>query len=147
MPERLRVSPLESSVILLNEIFPRIPGGGMRGHYSEAVARALYGNVWKHWYHPENSPFRPEDFLQDSQRSQLLINEVARALDSIQPIEKMVLKLRFGGADGMLRRWGEIEEKFGISINYSKQLKTRAFKKFKHPSRRRPLKSLLPERS
>ncbi|MBI2086544.1 hypothetical protein HYT74_04335 [Candidatus Daviesbacteria bacterium] len=142
MTERLTVTPLEASVTLTNEIF----GRSHQGHYNQEVAKALHGTQWKRWYHPENNPYRPEDFLKDSQHSVLFINAVDQALETLHHNEQATLRLRFGLEDGKLRIRTEIAQKYGVTESRIGQIETKALRKLRHPSRSGLLKPLLPER-
>lgn len=142
MPERLTVSPLEASVILINEVY----NGARTGHHNPEVAKALHGSQWRRWYHPENNPYKPAEFLQDSQKSQLFIDTVAQALDSLRHNQRVVLGLRYGLEDGELRSREQIGQKFGVTEERIRQIETKSLLILRHPSRSNILKSLLPER-
>lgn len=139
MAERLTVNPLEASVILVNEIF----GGN---HYSQEVAKVLHGPKWREYYSPEENPFKPEEFLQDSQRSQLLLDTVDQVLQTLTDRENKATKMRIGFWDGKMHTQEAIGKEFGITRSRSKQIIGKSFRKLRHPSRSRSLKALLPER-
>ncbi len=135
MAERLAVSPIESSVILLNEIFteppllfPQVPTEGL-GHYSEEVAKALHNQKWRQWYHPETNPLKPEDIMQDAQRSQSLIDTQDRLIETLTPREQRAIRLRFGKEDSVVHSLKEIGKEFGVKEERSRQILARALRK------------------
>lgn len=160
MPERLSVTPLEAAIIFLNETFgkPRrksskkgylkIP---QRGHYSPEVAKALHDREWRAWFNPEGKPIRPESFLEDAQRSQLLINATDQAIERIThrfrrypARDTQLIRLRFGMADGFIHTLKETGEPFGVTrerIRYTIHFLTSSLR---HLSRSRELRQFLP---
>ncbi len=143
MPERIRVTPIEASVILVNEML----GGSFSGQYSQEVAKALHGSRWKEYYHLEDNPFTPKEFLQDAQRSQLLVDSIAEVLATVKDRERRAVRMRFGFEDGLLHTLKEIGVEFGLtSGERPRQIIAKSLRKLRHPSRLRPIKQLLPER-
>lgn len=137
MTERLKVSPVEASVILVNEIFG--------GHYSEKIAKTLHNHGWKRWYHPETNPLKPEGIMDDAQRSQLLIVTQEYVLQTLTDREKKAIRLRFGKEDGVVHTLKEVGGEFGVGGVRSSQIIEKALRKLRHPSRSKLLKGFLPE--
>lgn len=148
MAERLTVTPLEAYITLLNDVFSypyHIDGTGF-GHYSKAIAKALYGNYWKGYYHPESRTLRPEDLMHDAQRSQLLFDRVEQVLETLTDRERKTVKIRFGIDDGRLHTLKEVGKEFGlISVERPRQIISKAKRKLRHPSRSKFLREFLPE--
>ena len=141
MAERLRVSPSEALAILLNEIY-------VGSHYNQEVAKALHGHLWDMYYNPEDKDsFKPEDLLQDSQRSQLLFDGMDQALETLTARERRAVRLRFGQEDDIVHTLKEIGREFGIKQEPARQIISRSLRKLRHPSRLKLLKPFLPERS
>lgn len=145
MPERLRLTSLEASVTLLNELFANTYGG----HYSPEIAKALHPNNWRAWYKPEANPLRPEDFLADIQRSHL-IDSVNRVIDRLPGLSihserlRKAVRLRLGIEDGTLHTFPEIAETINVVPERARQIEARALRLLRHPSRSRLLRDFLP---
>lgn len=148
MRERLKVTPAESAVILLNEVFSnslnRALNRESRGQYSEKIAKILHGQKWKDWY-PGTNPLTPDSFLQDQQKSALLLETVDRVLETLKPREKIGLRKRFGFHDGQLHTLKEVgEELSSVSGDRAEQIINRSLRKLRHPSRSKHFVEFLP---
>lgn len=146
MPERLAVSSIESAVILINEVFsnPRAPKENQCGHYSEAVAKNLHQNNWRHWYHPELDPLAPAQFLQDVQRGQLLLDSVNQILETLTPQERRAIRIRFGFDNGEIQTLDKVAEALSLtSRERPRQIIAKAERKLRHPARSKFLKPFL----
>ncbi|OGE29637.1 hypothetical protein A2867_02125 [Candidatus Daviesbacteria bacterium RIFCSPHIGHO2_01_FULL_40_11] len=145
MPERLQVNPVESAVILLNEVFPMSRGWEKRGQYSDRIAKMLHGSGWRDWYHPENQPLTPDHFLQDPQKSSLLLETVDRVLETLTPREGLALRKRFGFQDGQLHSLEEVgKELSSVTRARARQIIAKSLRKLRHPSRGKHFTGLLP---
>lgn len=138
MPEKLKVSPVESSVIILNEIL----GGRTPNHYSKEVAEALYRS-WRDHYDPERPAVKPEVVLQDPQKAELLIDAINQMVASLSDREQMVIALRFGRADGLLRRRKEISHQWHTATEFITRIEERALVKLNQPTRMKYLDPLM----
>lgn len=142
MTEQLKVTQVEASVNLVNEIFGRVP-------YNPEVAQVLHGYGWKNHYRQwENEEaIKPESFLLDSQKSQLLMNSVTTALGLITARERKAVCMRFGlEEDGIMHTLREIGSEFETQRERPRQIVAGALRKLRHPSRANRFKQFLPER-
>ena len=153
MAERITVTPVEAAVTLVNELFgdpnvypqsewsKRNPNSG---HYSPEIARALHGEKWKEWFHPEGNSVKPASFLQDTQRSQLLIDTVNRVIEMIPANkgsrnlemtlerEKGYFRRRLGLDDGRFHTNEEIGKEWGVTFERARQIGAKALRKLRY---------------
>jgi RNA polymerase primary sigma factor len=74
---------------------------------------------------------------------QLLKEQVAAVLQSLNGRERRVLELRFGLEDGRARTLEEVGREFNLTRERIRQIEARALRKLRHPSRSRKLKGYL----
>ena len=82
---------------------------------------------------------RPEEVVTE----QLLKEQVARVLDSLEGREERVLRLRFGLDDGRPRTLEEVGKEFGLTRERIRQIESHALRKLRHPSRSRKLREFV----
>jgi RNA polymerase primary sigma factor len=81
----------------------------------------------------------------DAVADQLLKEQLARALDSLDGREEHVLRLRFGLDDGRPRTLEEVGHEFGLTRERIRQIESHALRKLRHPSRSRKLREYVSE--
>ena len=147
MPERLTVTPLEARIVLFNEIFATpYSEHNRRGHYNEAIARALHGSLYNLWFKPESRSLKPEDIMHDAQRSQLFSERIDEALDTLTDRERVMIRLRFGADGAEIKTLKEVGKEFGlISAERPRQIIVKVMRQLRHPSRSKSLREFLPE--
>ncbi len=99
----------------------------------------------------EDGDARLGDFVEDKMSpapsdmatSELLKEQLDRALDELTPREKRVLQLRFGLEDGHARTLEEVGQEFSITRERIRQIEARALRKLRRPSISRKLKDYL----
>ena len=79
----------------------------------------------------------------DAASRQLLKEEIASVLSSINPRERRVLQLRFGLEDGRSRTLEEVGKDFNVTRERIRQIEAKALRKLRHPSRSRKLRDYL----
>lgn len=70
-------------------------------------------------------------------------DEIAKVLDTLLLRGKRVLRLRFGLVDGRGRTLEEVGKVFNVTRERIRQIKAKAFRKLRHPSRIRKLRDYL----
>jgi RNA polymerase primary sigma factor len=91
------------------------------------------------------------DFLQDKGAespnetliSQDLTNQVERALATLSPKEKEILRLRFGIGDEGEHTLEEVGRRFSVTRERIRQIETKALRKLRHPLRGRALRTFI----
>ena len=73
----------------------------------------------------------------------LLKEQLSDVLDTLNPRESMVLKLRFGLEDGRARTLEEVGKEFNVTRERIRQIEAKALRKLRHPSRSKKLKDYL----
>jgi RNA polymerase primary sigma factor len=74
---------------------------------------------------------------------QLLKEQVAEVLYTLNDRERRVLQLRFGLEDGRSRTLEEVGREFGVTRERIRQIEAKALRKLRHPSRSKRLKDFL----
>jgi RNA polymerase primary sigma factor len=82
---------------------------------------------------------RPDEIVAD----QLLKEQVAKVLNSLEGREERVLRLRFGLDDGRPRTLEEVGKEFGLTRERIRQIESHALRKLRHPSRSRKLREFV----
>lgn len=72
----------------------------------------------------------------------LLREELEKILDTLQPREAMVLKMRYGLLDGKVKTLEEVGQYFNVTRERIRQIEVKALRKLRHPSRSAQLKEL-----
>ena len=91
------------------------------------------------------------DFLEDKSAespnetliSQDLTNQVERALSTLSPKEKEILRLRFGIGEEGEHTLEEVGKRFAVTRERIRQIETKALRKLRHPLRGRALKAFV----
>ena len=73
----------------------------------------------------------------------MLQQELERVLDSLHPREAGVIRSRFGLGDGVQMTLDQIGEKFGVTRERIRQIKAKALRKLRHPTRSDHLRTFL----
>jgi RNA polymerase primary sigma factor len=81
----------------------------------------------------------------DAVTDQMLKEQVARVLDSLEGREERVIRLRFGLDDGRPRTLEEVGSEFGLTRERIRQIESHALRKLRHPSRSRKLREYVAE--
>ena len=76
----------------------------------------------------------------DAVTDQMLKEQVAKVLDSLEGREERVIRLRFGLDDGRPRTLEEVGHEFGLTRERIRQIEAHALRKLRHPSRSRKLR-------
>jgi RNA polymerase primary sigma factor len=84
---------------------------------------------------------RPDEVVED----QMLKEQVARVLGSLEGREQRVIRLRFGLDDGRPRTLEEVGHEFGLTRERIRQIEAHALRKLRHPSRSRKLREFATE--
>jgi RNA polymerase primary sigma factor len=84
---------------------------------------------------------RPDEVVED----QMLKEQVARVLESLEGREQRVIRLRFGLEDGRPRTLEEVGHEFGLTRERIRQIEAHALRKLRHPSRSRKLREFATE--
>ncbi|HWT85891.1 MAG TPA: sigma-70 family RNA polymerase sigma factor, partial [Myxococcales bacterium] len=79
----------------------------------------------------------------DSLLSQDLTSQVERALASLSPKEKEILRLRFGIGEEGEHTLEEVGKRFAVTRERIRQIEAKALRKLRHPSRSKKLRSFL----
>ena len=74
-----------------------------------------------------------------------LVQQALQALQSLNPVERAILGLRFGLDDGMERDLNEVAEHYGVPVDVIRGVEIDALRKLRHPSRSDHLRSFLDE--
>ena len=81
----------------------------------------------------------PEEYA----TNEILKEEIASVLDTLQEREKEVLELRFGLIDGTSHTLEEVGKKFNVTRERIRQIEAKALRKLRHPSRAKKLKDFM----
>jgi len=88
------------------------------------------------------------DFVKDSNvlspedaASQMMLHEqIEKVLNTLNPREAMVLKMRYGLIDGKAKTLEEVGQYFNVTRERIRQIEVKALRKLRHPSRSKHLK-------
>ena len=89
----------------------------------------------------DESSLSPEEYTEN----EILKEEIKEVLMSLQAREQEVLELRFGLLDGTCHTLEEVGKKFNVTRERIRQIKAKALRKLRHPSRAKKLKDFLEE--
>jgi RNA polymerase primary sigma factor len=81
----------------------------------------------------------------DAVADQMLKEQLAHVLDSLDGREEHVIRLRFGLDDGRPRTLEEVGHEFGLTRERIRQIESHALRKLRHPSRSRKLREYVSE--
>ena len=79
----------------------------------------------------------------DAASHTLLKEQLGEVLKTLTPREEKVLRLRFGLEDGRSRTLEEVGKEFNVTRERIRQIKAKALRKLRHPSRSKKLKDFL----
>jgi RNA polymerase primary sigma factor len=79
----------------------------------------------------------------DTASYERLKEQISSALDTLDPREQKVLRLRFGLEDGRGRTLDEVGREFKLTRERIRQIESKALRKLRHPTRSRKLKDYL----
>jgi RNA polymerase primary sigma factor len=79
----------------------------------------------------------------DSLISQDLMTQVERALSTLSPKEKKILRLRFGIGEDSEHTLEEVGKRFAVTRERIRQIETKALRKLRHPLRGRALRAFV----
>lgn len=137
MTDRLRVTPVEASALLVKDVY------GI--HDNKQIAQALHGAIWRDYYESKTFPLRFQDVTGDTQRSDLLISTVDQVLQTLTQREYGVMRLRYGIENGTIPILSEIGEKYDICGARIGGIIAKSLRKLRHPSRSKHLRDFLYE--
>lgn len=90
------------------------------------------------------------DFIEDAKMmpadaatTQILKEEMAKAMDVLSEREQKVLRMRFGFDDGSPKTLEEVGREFRVTRERIRQIESKALRKLRHPSRSRRLRDYL----
>ena len=89
----------------------------------------------------DESSLSPEEYTEN----ELLKEEIDDVLQSLQPREQEVLRLRFGLKDGTCHTLEEVGKKFNVTRERIRQIEAKALRKLRHPSRAKKLRDFMEE--
>ena len=89
----------------------------------------------------DESSLSPEEYTEN----EILKEEIDEVLQSLQPREQEVLRLRFGLKDGTCHTLEEVGKKFNVTRERIRQIEAKALRKLRHPSRAKKLKDFMEE--
>jgi len=72
----------------------------------------------------------------------IIREEIEKILDTLQPKEATVLKMRYGLFDGKVKTLEEVGQFFNVTRERIRQIEVKALRKLRHPSRSAQLKDL-----
>ena len=87
----------------------------------------------------DESSLSPEEYTEN----EILKEEINEVLESLQPREQEVLRLRFGLKDGTCHTLEEVGKKFNVTRERIRQIDAKALRKLRHPSRAKKLKDFM----
>ena len=87
----------------------------------------------------DESSLSPEEYTEN----EILKEEINEVLESLQPREQEVLRLRFGLKDGTCHTLEEVGKKFNVTRERIRQIEAKALRKLRHPSRAKKLKDFM----
>lgn len=91
------------------------------------------------------------DFIQDNEASEpleatasnLLREQLEKAMASLTPREEKVLRLRFGFEDGRPHTLEEVGKKFNVTRERVRQIESKALRRLRHPSKSKALRDFV----
>ena len=89
----------------------------------------------------DESSLSPEEYTEN----EILKEEIDDVLQSLQPREQEVLRLRFGLDDGTCHTLEEVGKKFNVTRERIRQIEAKALRKLRHPSRAKKLRDFMEE--
>ena len=89
----------------------------------------------------DESSLSPEEYTEN----EILKEEIDDVLQSLQPREQEVLRLRFGLKDGTCHTLEEVGKKFNVTRERIRQIEAKALRKLRHPSRAKKLRDFMEE--
>lgn len=89
----------------------------------------------------DESSLSPEEYTEN----EILKEEIDDVLQSLQPREQEVLRLRFGLKDGTCHTLEEVGKKFNVTRERIRQIEAKALRKLHHPSRAKKLRDFMEE--
>ncbi|MDD4187441.1 MAG: RNA polymerase sigma factor RpoD [Bacilli bacterium] len=88
---------------------------------------------------PDERALTPEEYA----TNEILKEEIAGVLSTLQPREQQVLELRFGLIDGTSYTLEEVGKRFNVTRERIRQIEAKALRKLRHPSRAKKLKDFM----
>ena len=85
------------------------------------------------------APDAHADMILETERAALR-DEIEAALDTLQPRQRRIVRLRFGFEDGAPRTTNELAHEFGVTPERIRQIEAAALRLLCHPSRSRQLR-------
>ncbi|MCP5455657.1 MAG: RNA polymerase sigma factor RpoD [Thermotogae bacterium] len=82
------------------------------------------------------------DHPEEAAVKMILREEIEKILDTLQPKEATVLKMRYGLLDGKVKTLEEVGQFFNVTRERIRQIEVKALRKLRHPSRSAQLKEL-----
>jgi len=82
------------------------------------------------------------DHPEEAAVKMIIREEIEKILDTLQPKEATVLKMRYGLFDGKVKTLEEVGQFFNVTRERIRQIEVKALRKLRHPSRSAQLKDL-----
>ena len=130
MPASISPDRIIGAVLLVNEVYAA---------HTENDARKLHHLAWRAYVPETGEHLNQSDFLEDGERSALLIGSLERALDFGNSRSARALTLRFGIVDGQFRTLDQVGKELDpgkiLTREEPRKLIAGGIRRLRHPVR------------